>query len=958
MTRTVRFSAIAVTLLCSSVLGGQAPSHGSRFYPDDPLLVEPVPLPVANLQRRALSAVLESINSSVKPNGQRQPTNGVIPAEGTNTIGEVMDGDWYVNRHATHRMTIAELQRGRGDDHPPVTIAPWRVLIVKPFGVNPGILIADAKNDLYILRFDLRDHKGLATGAQMVTSHFFYALGYYVGENYIVRFDRSRLVAHEEGEAVSSAGRRRAIVEDDIDRFLRNVPEGPGKTYRAVATRLPELRDALLGPYQVWGTRSDDPNDIVLHEHRRDLRGMHVFAAWLNFTGARAVATQDIVTTVDGVARIRHFVVDFTKSLGSGAYDGAKLAWEGNETILPKAGVIGRNIAGLGIVTPAWMTEKHPDLPEVGTFGSDTFDPEAWTTTDPMLPFVNRLPDDSFWAAKQVMAFSDEEILAIVQTGQYSKPAEDWITSTLIERRNRIGRVYFSGVLPVDRVRMTGNTLTFDDLGVIHGFSAPRTYVIEWHKFDNAKDALSAVIGSGADMPPDAQAVPAGSYVAARIHAGEAANSVTVYLRRQIDAFHVVGIDRSWPGKIVVHPAPPPHADRRVYADLAPRQQELFATYIDRYNATRGSQYTPEEGFSHLSISEQTTFYGITHALFHSELTDANGASLGKAIDRLATVDHIAGQYAGKGGDEQFRLYVTLKPDTREVLEKSREFFRDHENTVYHVGYPHSFRQTGKEPTLQFSMSEDGLKADIDVDYRSSRSPQALFNGHLTASNSDVRAGENPTLHGGRWSGLVLWWQEVFGNLKESLPKNSDLLTVGRPDAAPTPLPPDRPKGAAPDKIEDASQEFLTDWLVRHKYDEAIEFLSPQAFACLNLSEDARGQPLDAAAARRELLKIMEYAGRTLGVRPDLTSAIEAVSPRNPNRPITDHPFKREFLLGPVPEAEARQYLCNQSTVPPTGVEYYGVIFQFRIDGGGVLGLLWARENGKWKIVSYQPIRQ
>ena len=41
-----------------------------------------------------------------------------------------------------------------------------------------------------------------------------------------------------------------------------------------------------------------------------------------------------------------------------------------------------------------------------------------------------------------------------------------------------------------------------------------------------------------------------------------------------------------------------------------------------------------------------------------------------------------------------------------------------------------------------------------------------------------------------------------------------------------------------------------------------------------------------------------------------------------------------------------------------TGVEHYAVIFQLRIAGGGVLGLLWEREGGKWKIVSYQPLRQ
>ena len=954
MTRVGRLHTATAALLFAGVLQAQAPARAPRFYPDDPLMAEPAPLPVANLQHRALSAVLETVNSNLRTDGQRHPPNGVIPADGVNTLGEVMDGDWYVNRHAARRMTLAELQRGGANGVPPAMNAPWQVLIVKPFGVNPGILIADAKNDLYILRFDLQGFEGLATGAQMVTSHFFYALGYHVGENYIVRFDRSRLVAHEQGEAISSAGRRRPLVADDIDRFLRNVPEGAGKTSRAVATRLPELRDALLGPYQVWGTRSDDPNDIVLHEHRRDLRGMHVFAAWLNFTGVRAVATQDIETTVDGVARIRHFVVDFTKSLGGGAFDGAKLAWEGNDTVLPSGHEIRHNIAGLGVLTPAWMKERHPDLPEVGAFGSDTFDPEAWTPTDPMAPFVNRLPDDTFWAAKQVVAFTDEEIRAIVQTGEYSKAAENWIVSTLIERRNRIGRVYFSRVLPLDHFRMAGNTLTFDDL---HGISPPRAYTIEWRRFDSAKDALSDSIGSGPEMPPAASSIPVGSYVAARIHAGEAAMNVTVYLRREIDTFHVVGLDRSWPGKVVAYPNPPPRAGGRVYASLAPRQQELFATYTDRYNETRGSRYTPEEAFGRLTISEQTTFYGITHALLNTELTDANGASLGKAIDKVATVDHVAGQYAGKGGDEQFRLYVTLQPGTHEVLERSREFFRDHENTVYHMGFPHSFRQTGKSPTLQFSMSDDWLRADIDVDYRSDKAPQALFNGHLTAANSDVRAGQNPQLHGARWSGLIPWWQQLFGNVKESSTKNADVLNARRPDAAPTPLPPDRPKGAAPDKIEDASQEFLTDWLVRRQYDQALAFLSSQAFACLNLTEDVRGQPLDTAAARRELLRLMEYAGKTLGVRPDLTSAIAAIAPRNPHRPITDHPFKREFLLGPVPDSEARQYLCSQSTTPLPGAEYYGVIFKFRIDGGGVLGLLWARDNGKWKIVSYQPLK-
>jgi hypothetical protein len=260
---------------------------------------------------------------------------------------------------------------------------------------------------------------------------------------------------------------------------------------------------------------------------------------------------------------------------------------------------------------------------------------------------------------------------------------------------------------------------------------------------------------------------------------------------------------------------------------------------------------------------------------------------------------------------------------------------------------------------MQFSLSDDGQRADIDVDYRSSRSPQSLFNGHLTASNSDVRAGENPTLHNARWQGLVLWWQGVFGKLKEAAPKPVDLLGVDQPDSAPTPLPPDRPMNAAPDKIEDAAQEFLTDWLVRRQYDQALAMLSSRSYACVALKAGARGEQLDAAGSRRELLRVMEYATQKLGPRPDLTSAIVAFTPRDPNRQVLDHAFRREFLVGVVPETEARQYMCDASTAPSVpGAQYYGVIFTFRIDGGGTLGLLWAREAGAWKIVSYQLLEQ
>ena len=158
-------------------------------------------------------------------------------------------------------------------------------------------------------------------------------------ENYIVRFARSQLVANPEGQAVSSSGRPRGLLATDHRPVpAAACPSGADQTYRAVATRLPEGRGALLGPFQVWGMRRDDPNDIVPHEHRRDLRGLSVFEAWVNNANARAVGTQDILTTVGGVTRIRHYLVDFTRSLGSGIRGRSEAIVGGQRAVVSRAG--------------------------------------------------------------------------------------------------------------------------------------------------------------------------------------------------------------------------------------------------------------------------------------------------------------------------------------------------------------------------------------------------------------------------------------------------------------------------------------------------------------------------------------------------------------------------------------------------------------------------------------------
>lgn len=100
---------------------------------------------------------------------------------------------------------------------------------------------------------------------------------------------------------------------------------------------------------------------------------------------------------------------------------------------------------------------------------------------------------------------------------------------------------------------------------------------------------------------------------------------------------------------------------------------------------------------------------------------------------------------------------MVLKPSTLERQAGSAELGRGPDNTVFQKGCPICYRSKGGAPSIQESIARDGKRADIDVDYRSSSLPASMFNGHLRAANSDVRAGNNAERHQGRWRGFSDW---------------------------------------------------------------------------------------------------------------------------------------------------------------------------------------------------------
>ena len=267
----------------------------------------------------------------------------------------------------------------------------------------------------------------------------------------------------------------------------------------------------------------------------------------------------------------------------------------------------------------------------------------------------------------------------------------------------------------------------------------------------------------------------------------------------------------------------------RSYAELRPEQVRLIDSFVRSYNATTGSALVPQQVYDGARLSIRTTFDAVTHALLNAQMTDSQGKSLGRAIDLVDAVDQVMGEESGASGDQQFRLYVYLKPNAVDILSRSQEFSHEKDNTGYHKGFPICYRLKDGPPSIQLSVSRDHKLSDVDVDYRSSGFPKGLLNGHLTAANSDVRAGNNLALHDGRWSGLNGWWRDVFGQLGSggTPPKETTTERLGNI--------PMNPGVKADQGVDKSAHDFLQSWVVAKEPNKSVAYFSRRSYPCLEV---------------------------------------------------------------------------------------------------------------------------
>jgi hypothetical protein len=525
-----------------------------QFFPDDPLWsdddMRTIPPPVPHDLSKSYEFIANTFSDTARSFG---------PALNVNTLGEVPDSSWFTNRIGVRTMSVDDVLRGPNTVDGPAPGA-WQVTGRPDAGITPKFTIRDARGDTYMIKLDPASNPELPSSVELIATKLFHAIGYHVPEDFIVRFSLDRLTVAPGARARNLSGDRVPIEMADVEGWLRDVPRNADGSIRALASRY--VPGKVVGQFMYTGRRSDDPNDLYPHERRRELRGMRVFAAWLNHDDARSINSIDTYVEEDGRRYIRHYMQDFGSVLGSGSTSAQQP--RGGYEYLIEPGKVGKGLASLGFYTRDWQSAKWPKNASIGNIEAEVFDPATWKTEYPNPSFNQMDAADAFWAASIMSRFSNVMIRAIVEESRLSdSTAAGHLADVIIKRRDKTVRWGITRTNPLDRFEIrSGSTpaLGFDNAAVrLHVVEqvTPR-YIVRWAPFDNRSGATQSVqsesettstvatIPSGIWGPPDDAGL---RYAVALISTRHPqfthwVSPVVVTLRNRDGALDVVGIAR------------------------------------------------------------------------------------------------------------------------------------------------------------------------------------------------------------------------------------------------------------------------------------------------------------------------------------------------------------------------------------------------------------------------------
>jgi hypothetical protein len=445
-------------------------------------------------------------------------------AVNVNSFDEVPDSAWFTNR-----------PRGpiRVDDEAPGACTPadmlppqeevddggWLIDHGKDNGSTKGFRINVRGKGKYMLKADDEGKPERASAASVIGSAFFDALGFNTSCEQVVVMRKAQLKLSPGLTVVDNDGVAHPFDDTALDKVLAGTTQVPGDLVRMQASKwLPGL---AIGPFRYIGTRADDPNDVIDHANRRELRGARVLSAWLDHWDAREQNSMDIWMAANpkdersSPGHVVHYFIDTSDTLGGEIWQSDMARRLGYSYTLDFNDIF-RSLATFGAEVRPWdRARRMPGREKFGYFRADDFEPDSWKPLYPNPAFLRMTERDAAWMARLIARFSVEDIRRMVALGKWSDDSDaEYLTRILVERQRRLLVRYLGRLSPIGEVRTEGSErICAIDFARLRGvFPATMFHYTVTERGAGRRIALTADASAEGELCFAAQPVVTGSF--------------------------------------------------------------------------------------------------------------------------------------------------------------------------------------------------------------------------------------------------------------------------------------------------------------------------------------------------------------------------------------------------------------------------------------------------------------
>lgn len=392
-------------------------------------------------------------------------------ARNVNAFDEVPDSSWFTNRLGKKKPPLEELLRGacKADDMlDPLAANPgdWVIDQGKPNGASPGFRVKIGGKKKFMFKTDFEKEPERPSAAAVIGTVVYHAAGFNTSCEQILYADRSAFKLTPNLTVTANDGVTRPFDQPALEKLLsKAVKDNNGKVRFQVSAW---LQGYLLGPFKYERTRADDPNDIIPHEDRRDLRGGRLVAAWLHHFDAREQNSMDSWVASDSKrgpdsspGYVKHYYLDTSDCLGS-QWDWDRVSREMGDAFLLDFAQVGTDFITFGIIERPWERKtKKPGFEMFGYYHWEEFDPDAWVNEYPNPAFGRATEHDNAWMARILSRFDRADLKAIAALGKWTNPEHTDFLAEVLERRLQkiVDRYLVKGLSPVTDLRIEGDNV-------------------------------------------------------------------------------------------------------------------------------------------------------------------------------------------------------------------------------------------------------------------------------------------------------------------------------------------------------------------------------------------------------------------------------------------------------------------------------------------------------------------